>query len=118
MAQLQVELERFRVKKGKEAVAQEWMNFLNDHLEEVLQTLPGEKMYVESIFEEVVDETMYLYWVSYQGMAASDVVFSDSHVDQKHLAYWSECIDPSYGEHLLKTKVVMIQDKVKNEMQD
>ena len=42
MAQLQVELERFRVKKGKEAVAQEWMNFLNDHLEEVLQTLPGE----------------------------------------------------------------------------
>lgn len=118
MTKLIVELERFRVKKGKEQLAHEWMDFLNLHLEEVIKTLPGEKMYVESIFEETIDETMYLYWVSYQGMAASEVVFSDTVVDQKHLEYWKECIDPAYEENILKTNVVMIQDKVKQTMDE
>lgn len=118
MTSLHVELERFRVKSGKEETAREWMVFLNHHLAEVVKTLPNEKMYVESIFEESFEGTMYLYWVSYQGMSASEVEFSDDYVDQKHLDYWKECIDPTYGEHLLKTNVVMIQDKIKKEMDD
>lgn len=116
MEPLHVELERFRVKSGKEEVAREWMDFLNRHLAEVIKTLPNEKMYVESIFEESVEGRMYLYWVSYQGMSASEVVFSDAYVDKKHLEYWKECIDFTYGEHLLKTNVVMIQEKIKKEM--
>ncbi|MBM6615538.1 hypothetical protein JTF06_11650 [Desemzia sp. RIT804] len=118
MKPLHVELERFRVKSGKEETAREWMNFLNQHLAEVVKTLPNEKMYVESIFEEVIEGSMYLYWVSYQGMTASEVIFSDAYVDKKHLDYWGECIDATYGEHLLKTNVVMIQDKIKKEMND
>lgn len=113
MKPLHVELERFRVIAGKEEKAREWMAFLNHHLAEVIETLPGEKMYVESIFEEVIEGKMYLYWVSYQGMSASEVEFSDAYVDKKHLEYWKECIDPAYGEHLLKTNVVMIQEKIK-----
>lgn len=118
MEPLHVELERFRVNASKEETAREWMDFLNHHLAEVIKTFPNEKMYVESIFEENIDGRMYLYWVSYQGMSPSEVEFSDAYVDKKHLEYWKECIDHDYGEHLLKTNVVMIQDKIKQTMQE
>ena len=42
-----VELTRFRIKKGKEAKAQEWMDFLNEHHADTVATMAGEKMYVE-----------------------------------------------------------------------
>ena len=45
----QVELTRFRIKKGKEIKAQEWMDFLNSHHEDTVATMSGEKMYVETV---------------------------------------------------------------------
>ena len=45
---MNVELTRYRVKTGKSAKVQEWLNFLNEHMEDVLVTLEGEKMYVEN----------------------------------------------------------------------
>ena len=45
-----VELTRFKVKRGKSKQVDEWMNFLNEHMDEVLLTLVDEKMYVETIF--------------------------------------------------------------------
>lgn len=52
---LNVELSRFRVKEGKSVQVDEWMTFLNEHMEDTLLTLEGEKMYVETIFREVLD---------------------------------------------------------------
>ena len=49
---MNIGLSRFRVKEGKSSVVDEWMNFLNENMEEVLLTLDGEKMYVETIFRE------------------------------------------------------------------
>ena len=46
----QIELTRFRIKKGKEAKAQEWMDFLNSHHEDTVATMSGENMYVETVF--------------------------------------------------------------------
>ena len=43
---MNIELSRFRVRKGKSEVVDKWMNFLNENMEEVLLTLDGEKMYV------------------------------------------------------------------------
>lgn len=117
MNTLHVELERFRVLQGKEEKAREWMEFLQTHLEEVKKTLPEEKMFVESIFEETIEGVLYLYWVSYQGIRAEDVVFSDGFIDTKHLEYWNECIDRDYPESILKTNVVMIQDSILEKMQ-
>ena len=51
---MNIELSRFRVRKGKSEVVDKWMNFLNENMEEVLLTLDGEKMYVETIFRENV----------------------------------------------------------------
>ena len=53
---MKVELTRFRIKKGKEEKAQEWMDFLNSHHEDTVATMKNEKMYVENVFKEENDE--------------------------------------------------------------
>ena len=35
---VKVELTRFQVKEGKSAVVDEWLNFLNEHMKDVLVT--------------------------------------------------------------------------------
>ena len=64
---INIELTRFRVIKGKSEKVNEWMKFLNDNMKDVLLTLEGEKMYVETIFREILDGEEYLYWYSVQG---------------------------------------------------
>lgn len=49
---MNVELTRFRVKKDKSEQVDEWLKFLNENMLDVLLTLEGEKMYVETIFRE------------------------------------------------------------------
>ncbi|MBF0787702.1 MULTISPECIES: DUF6176 family protein [unclassified Streptococcus] len=104
-----VELTRFKVKAGKSAVVDEWMKFLNSHMEETLLTLENEKMYVETIFRETLDGQEYLYWYSVQGVGGRAVEDSDFEIDKKHLEYWAECIDDEAGFKDLDTQVVMIQ---------
>ena len=92
---MNIELSKFRVKEGKSSIVDEWMAFLNDNMNDVLLTLDGEKMYVETIFREKADGAEYLYWYSIQGEGGINVLDSESWVDKKHLEYWDECIDNS-----------------------
>lgn len=57
---LQTELTRFKVKVGKTAIVDEWMSFLNEHMEETLLTLENEKMFVETIFREQLNGDEFL----------------------------------------------------------
>lgn len=109
---ISVELTRFRVKEGKSQKVDEWLKFLNDHIEDTLLTLEGEKMYVETIFRETLDGKEYLYWYSIQGEGGFKVEESESYIDKKHLEYWDECIDSQFKEVDLKTEVVMISKRV------
>ena len=52
-------------KEGKTAKVDEWMAFLNNHMKDTLLTLENEKMYVETIFREILDGCEYLYWYSF-----------------------------------------------------
>lgn len=115
---LNVELSRFRVKEGKTAKVDEWMAFLNEHMEDTLLTLEGEKMYVETIFREVLDGREYLYWYSVQAEGGIEVEDSESYIDKKHLEYWEECIDPSYGMVDLDPQVIMIPKPVYETMEE
>ncbi|HEM5139117.1 TPA: hypothetical protein U1344_000763 [Streptococcus suis] len=114
---LTVELSRFRVKEGKSAVVDQWMAFLNEHMEDTLLTLEGEKMYVETIFREVLDGREYLYWYSVQAEGGIEVDDSESYIDKKHLEYWEECIDPSYGMVDLDPQVIMIPKPIYETME-
>lgn len=82
---LDVSLSRFRVKEGKSAVVDQWMAFLNTHMEDTLLTLEGEKMYVETIFRETLDGQEYLYWYSVQAEGGVEVEESESYIDKKTL---------------------------------
>lgn len=113
---MNVELTRFRVKQGKSERVDEWLRFLNEHMDDVLVTLEGEKMYVETIFREVLNGDEYLYWYSVQGSGGQAVEESVHWVDQKHLEYWEECIDESFRPVDLKTEVVMIPKKIRDSM--
>ena len=68
---MNVELTRFKVKEGKSARVDAWLKFLNDNMEDVLVTLDGEKMYVETIFRELINGEEFLYWYSIQGEGVS-----------------------------------------------
>ncbi|NQH34250.1 hypothetical protein HO665_08510 [Streptococcus suis] len=115
---LNVELSRFRVKEGKSAKVDEWMQFLNANMKETLLTLEDEKMYVETIFRETMDGQEFLYWYSIQAEGGIAVEDSQSEIDKKHLEYWAECIDPSYGMQDLEPQVVMIPDVIYQTMEE
>lgn len=104
------------MKEGKTSKVNEWLAFLNEHMEEVLVTLEGEKMYIETIFREFINEHEYLYWYSVQGQGGQTVEESKHWIDTKHLAYWEECIDTSYRAVDLQTEVVMIPNRIRDSM--
>lgn len=110
---MNVELTRFKVKDGKSEKVDEWMRFLNDNLKDVLVTLEGERMYVETIFREKMGGNEYLYWYSVQGEGGQNILDSEHWIDKKHLEYWAECIDDRLSPVDLSTEVVMIQEKVR-----
>ncbi|OIK10691.1 DUF6176 family protein [Bacillus sp. MUM 13] len=113
---MKVELTRFKVKKGKTERVDEWLKFLNDHMKDVLVTLAGEKMYVETIFREHLNGDEFLYWHSVQGEGGQEVEQSEHWIDKKHIEFWNECIDGTFKPIDLKTEVVMILPNVKNSM--
>lgn len=73
-------------------------------------------MYVETIFREELNGEEYLYWYSVQGEGGESVDTSDHEIDKKHLEYWKECIDGSFGSKDLTTEVVMIPKKIQEVM--
>lgn len=110
---MDIELSRFRVLPGKMAVVEQWLAFLNENLDAVVQTLEGENMLVETIFHEHLDGSDFLYWFSIQGQGGIDVQESEHWVDKKHLEYWRECIDESYTNVDLKPRVAMLPETVR-----
>ncbi|WP_346846109.1 DUF6176 family protein [uncultured Rothia sp.] len=116
---MKIELVRFRVKPGKDALVDEWINFLNNNMDAVKETLEPELMYVETIFSESMNGKNYLYWYSVQGEsdARQEVHNSEHWLDKKHLFYWNECIDPDFKPEFLTPRVMMMPDRVKSSMQ-
>ena len=114
---MNVELIRYRVKKNKSERVDEWLKFLNANMQDVLVTLEGEKMYVETIFRERLEGEEYLYWYSIQGQGGQAVEESEHWIDKKHLEFWDECIDEIFGALNLKTEVIMIPENIQKFMQ-
>ncbi|TWT08517.1 hypothetical protein FQV26_00735 [Planococcus sp. CPCC 101016] len=110
------ELSKFKVKEGKAEVVDQWMAFLNEHMDSVLLTLEDEKMFVETIFKEEIEGAAYLYWYSVQGEGGSELENSDHEVDKKHMEFWNECIDFNYPSTDMDAQVVMIQKKIRTVM--
>ncbi|SEB21298.1 DUF6176 family protein [Bacillus nitratireducens] len=113
---MKVELTRFKVKQGKSQRVDEWMEMLNEHIDQVLLTLKDEKMFVETIFREKRKDGEFLYWYSIQGEGGIHVEQSSHEIDKKHLEFWYECIDEEVPHVDMETKVVMIPEYIKSTM--
>lgn len=50
---MKVELTRYRVKAAKTSKVKEWMDFLNDHMEDVLITLEGGRCMWKQFFTNI-----------------------------------------------------------------
>jgi len=109
---MRVELNRFRIKRGKSDRVDEWMKTLNDRRNECLATLERERMYVEVIFRERTSEDEFLYWFSIQGEDAEPIQTSAHDIDRTHLEFWAECIDSEYGPRECDPQLVLLQQSV------
>ena len=111
-----IEMTRFRVRSGAEVRAAEWMEFLRSHPDAFRETLEPERMYVETIFSEVIDGVTYLYWYSVQGEDRRSVLESEHWLDAQHLEFWRECIDPEFPPQDLTPQVHVVPVRVEEAM--
>ena len=74
---MKVELSRYRVKPGKSGRVDDWLQMLNSHMDDVVETLEREQMKIEVIFREFVEGNEYLYWFSVQDEQGEHVETSD-----------------------------------------
>lgn len=113
---MKTELRRFRVLPGRMDLVNEWMHFLTSNLDAVIETLDGERIFVESIFGEHLDGADYLYWYVVQGEGGNNVRESDHWIDKKHIEYWDQCIDKAYDHVKLTSHATMIPNHIQEQM--
>lgn len=113
---MNIELSRFRVREGQMPVVEQWLSFLNENMDAVIETLEGERMLVETIFSEHLDGADYLYWFSIQGEGGIEVRESAHWIDAKHLEYWRACIDDSYEHVDLAPRVSMMPRRIRTQL--
>lgn len=99
------ELMTFTVRAGKETRADEWMGILQSRRTECIATLDREHMHHECIFKSTREGRMRLSWFEVRGEKGAHVRTSSNEVDELHMAFWRECIDPDVPpetfEHVL-----------------
>ena len=61
MKQLDIKMYKLKVLKGKEGVANEWLDFLNSNCSEGTKTIKNEKIYLETYFKSMQIDAMYVY---------------------------------------------------------
>lgn len=113
---MKVELTRFKVRKDKSARVDEWLEMLNENMEEAIQTLKREQMKIEVIFREIIDGEEYLYWFEVHGEAGEPVNTSTFGLDREHIAFHDECVDHSYGAHAAQPQVVLVPHRIAQAM--
>ena len=110
------ELMTFTVRSGKEVRAEEWMSILQSRRAECIATLDREHMHHECIFKSFRDGRMRLSWFELRGIKGAHVRTSSNDVDELHMAFWGECIDPDVPpetfEHVLSLMPVEVQRAV------
>jgi hypothetical protein len=92
---MKTEFTTFCIKKGKEELAEEWMQVLSNRKDDCVETLSRGKMVFESIFKHYKDGRLYLSWFSVQKDGYQRVETSEHEIDKLHLKYWNECVDKS-----------------------
>ena len=110
---MKIELSRFKIKKGKEDLADEWMEILNDRIDETVETMGREKIFIEAIFEEKINGEKYFSWFSIQNKNGEMCDTSEHEIDKVHIKYWKECIDDTVPADNQKLKLFLLNKNTK-----
>jgi len=95
---MRLELSRARIRPGKEAVFDEWMEMLNSRPEELQQGLPAERAVFEATFRSVEsDGSTWIYHLSLMGVdgGPNDETIP---VDADHVAFSNSAKEPGWEE--------------------
>ncbi len=87
---------RARIKTGQEALAREWIAFLEANREAGNETLKNEGEHMELYFTNTENGAMYLYlFVLADDLEHASAVAqaSGNPLDEKHFAYMAACVD-------------------------
>jgi hypothetical protein len=109
---MKVELTRLRIKDGMSSRVDEWHETLNARKAECLETLEREKMYVETIFREKINDEEFLYWFSIQGENAESIDTSPFPIDAIHKSFGDECVDRTHPKVDIEASVVLIAPEI------
>jgi hypothetical protein len=114
---MRVELTRYRVKPGKSARVDEWLQTLTVRREECLVTLEREKMKVEAIFREQIGDEEFLYWFTIQDETGEELDTSPHEISHIHMAFWEECLDRDYGGKDAYPQLVLVPPRIAQVME-
>jgi hypothetical protein len=114
---MRVELTRYRVKPDKSGRVDEWLQTLNNRLDECLEAMVREKMKVEVIFRERIREEEFLYWFTIQDETGEELNTSPLDISHVHIAFWEECLDRDYGGKDAYPQVVLIPPHIAQVME-
>jgi len=106
------EFNTFRINKGKEGKAKEWMKTLLERKDDCIKTLTREKMALEAIFMTEKNGYLYLSWFSIQGKDGASASTSEHEIDKIHRQFWHECIDITFEQDILEHVVTFAPDSV------
>ena len=108
----EVILDRFDVKSDKKERAKQWMEILNQRIDECRATLDAENMHFEAIFSQEIGDEMYLLWVEFKDSGGRPIQHSAEEIDCIHLAFWEECIEKG-SRQVMRTELVLIPEYIK-----
>lgn len=88
---------KIKIKDGTISKVYEWKEYLNNHKEEVLQSLKQEGVFIESVFLDKQGSDNYLiYYMKFQNLEKAKIAFGHSNlnVDKYHAQFkqdtWAE----------------------------
>ncbi len=113
-AGLTLELARARLLPGTDPIVDEWMQMLNDRVDECVATLHRERMAFEAIFRHTDEHgDGWLYWVSVQG-ADNEGMDESNPLDADHVAFAKRVKGP--GWEVLTPQLMLAPDHIRSSM--
>lgn len=101
MKDLNIKLYKMEVIKGKENVANQLLDFLNNNKDESIETLENEGVFLESYFTAIENDIMIIYCcivaddIEYANNVASN---SNNELDKEYFEYVKQCISQTTGD--------------------
>lgn len=113
---LKVTLYRFRLNRDSMAVYEDWIKWQHNQHQAIVETLEREKMYVEAVFRDTVNQPDYIYWLAVNGEGGEHYTTSNLAVDKIHSEYMKKILVKG-SRVVLKTEFTLLPAFIEKNIQ-